>query len=366
MADDISLRDTIKAAMNPEPEPAPAEGIIAPEPQIAVEPEAKAAPEPAEEGDTKGPVRGPDGKFAKAEEVGQTITPVVEQSAAQEPAQQTIPVPPGLAAPLKAKWSELPEDWRQAFQKQEDSFKVVREEWQPKAERLNRLDEVIAPRREKLTINGVDEATWISRLAAAEDVLERNPAEGLLYLARTYGVGPQQLVQYLSGPQAAQLPQYPPEFQTLMNEVQTLRQQVTQQPQLLAEQAQRAEVQREVDAFAKNPANLYWENVKGRVAALLSSPEYTERNAPIGELLASAYQEAVWSHPETRDLMLAEQQAKAAKAAPAPSPQAKAAQAKQAAGSVTGAPGPGQAAGAPSGNLRETIRAALQEASGGV
>jgi hypothetical protein len=358
-----SLRDTIKAAMADDGEDG-GEGaavLAAAAPEPAEAPQAAAAPVEGAESErpAEGPKRDGVGKFAKSADLAQAAASEAAAPADLEPSPEAemIPVPAGLAAPLKAKWAELPGEWRQAFAKQEDSFKVVRDAWQPKAQRLNRLDEVFAPHRDKLTLAGIDEATWVSRLAAAEGVLERNPEEGLVYLARSYGVDPRRLVALVSGPQAVQTQQLPPELQALYGEVQTLKQAYTTQQQQAAT-SQQAQLHSEISAFARDPKNLYFEDVKDDIAALLSGGR--------ADSLADAYQKAVWANPETRALLLAEQQAEAARKVQGSQQVARAANAKRAAVSVTGAPGPGASSGpaADPNNLRETIRSAFQEASG--
>jgi len=51
--------------------------------------------------------------------------------------------------------------------------------------------------------SGTNLATALERYVAAEQVLERNPIQGLLWLAQTYGVQPQALMQAMGGQRVA-------------------------------------------------------------------------------------------------------------------------------------------------------------------
>jgi len=368
-----SLRETIEAAVaaaenteEPAGQAGPEAGAETPPPAetgaqaAAGETGAEAAAETGAQGAEGGQPRDPSGKFAKSEKTEDTQRPEAAQPAeATPPDEETSRPPPGLPAPLRAEWTALDPKWRKAFVDQEKSFQIVRNEWGPKAEQLNRLQEVVAPHRQRLALSGVDEVTWIRNLAAAEQALIDNPAAGIAYLARTYGAQPQAIIAHLTGQAAPMSPATDPRLAPILTELETLKQSVTQQ-QRSAEEAQKAEIRAHIEAFANDPRHLYWPEVKEDVAALLA------QNRASG--LEDAYEKACWANPEIRGLMLQQQQADQAKQAQQTQARAKATAAAQAAGSVTGAPGPGgSAAGGPDpNNLRGLIAAAMEEAAGRV
>jgi hypothetical protein len=359
---DISLRDTIKAAMEgeasapaaaPEAPPAP-EGEASstpPSPEISAEPEAA------------GPARGADGKFAPKAEPAAAITEqaALPPNAEPPPQEETIRVPAALPAPLKAKFKELPPEWRDALTKREDDVNAMRDQWAPKAERLNRYEAVVAPHKNHIALAGVDEATYIGRLFAAEQVLRTDGVEGVVQLMDMYGIHPQALVQRITGGQGASQgmtsAQMDPNVQRLLGEVQTLKSTIEQQQQT-AEQQATAAIEAEIAQFANDPENLYFENVRGDVAAILRAGGATT--------LKDAYDKAVWANPETRGLLMQEQAAKAAQPSPEAAARARAEAAARAAGSVTGAPAAGAVMGADPTNLRDTIRAAISSQGGRV
>ncbi|RAK51205.1 hypothetical protein DJ017_19805 [Phenylobacterium soli] len=268
---------------------------------------------------------------------------------------------------MKAQWADLKPEVQQAFHKLEDTVQNAKAEWGRKGERLNRYDEIMAPRKDKLDLQGVDEFTFLKTLCAAQDYLERDPVGGIQYLARSYGVDLRQFgggqSPQLTGAEGQQAPTAQPEFAAvltpLQQQVQALQQQLQQFSQH-SEAEKLAQAQAEVDAFAANPANIYFENVRPMVAKYLETGQ--------AQTLQDAYDMAVWAHPETREILIQAQTQNAAKAtqeaqakkAQEEQQKAKAQAAAKAAGSVTGAPTPGASAPAPgsTGNLREDLLAA--------
>jgi hypothetical protein len=386
MSEAPSIRDSLASAMSSltdgAPEPAASSQTTAPaeagdggtkviEPADALD----AAPEGA-------PSRDAQGRFAAkaADATDNTTAQAGADATATPPADNQPPepakpedngaqpeptrVPPSLSAAVKSQWSELPQPVRDEFSRLEDTFQKGKAEWSRKGERLNRYDEILGPRVDRWRLAGLDEFSGIQTLLAAQDVLERNPVEGLTHIARSYGVDLRalagQAIQQPSGLEGQRAPTVAPELQTvlqpLVQQVQTLQQQL-QQSQQQSEQQKVTEAQAEVQAFASDPNHLYFDNVREQVAALLSAGQ--------AQTLAAAYEQAIWASPEIRPLLLADQakaqQAEAQKRAQEQAARTKAATAQQAAGSVTGAPAPGaQPPPGPVGSIRDSLVQAAQ------
>ena len=318
-------------------EPAP----VTETPQGAA-PEAEApAEEPAAEEKTS--KRGADGKFvAKDAEVGQDETVKAETP-------ESIRPPASWSPAAKAKFLALDPDIQQeVLRREKETDKGFRE----RAEQLKRyepLENVIAPRRDLWAAQGLDEATAIKTLLAAQDLLEKNPVQGLTYLARSYGVdlasvAGQSGTQPAAGTTGQPLAQPDPvaaELQALKAELQSIKNGREQEVQ--------STYQAQIDAFASDPANIYFENVRPQMAALISAGVATD--------LPSAYQQAIWADPNIRPLLLQEQ------ATPKDQAREHAAKAKAASVSVTGSPGASPPM-ASNGTIRDDIRLAIQQVSG--
>ena len=369
MSEPISVRDSLvqASAELAEPEVTPvaaaSEAVVelAPEP-IAPEPEAEAAPVAADGRDEKGRFASKDSKAPElvAEEKPQTAAPA-DEGAQTEPTR----IPQSLSPAVKAQWTDLPPEVRKDFSRLEETVQTAKAEWGAKGQRLNRFDEIIGPHIDHWRLNGLDEFSGVQTLLAAQTILERNPVQGLVHIARSYGVHPSQIAEALGLPPSPQTategqsaptgqPDLTAALQPYLQRVQALEQQHAASRQA-AETAELDRLTAEVLTFMDDPANLYVHNVEKDMELLLRAKAATG--------IKDAYEKAIWASPEIRPLLLKAQSADAAKVTADAAARQKAATARHASGSVTGSPSPGaQATGQGSkGSVREDLRAAMQE-----
>lgn len=340
------MEDDIRAAMAevsgnaPEPEPAPVEEVVvAPE---AVITEAEQPQEGAGKA-SDGRERGPDGKFiAKQPETVQDTTDQPSEAVAEPAAKLAIRAPASWSPAAKATFDKLPPEVQQAVAKREQEIDHGLRRKSEEVKRYEPLEQLIAPRRALWAAQGMDEASAIKTLLAAQDLLERDPMQGIQFLAKSYQVN---LANLSAQPQGqAQQPQPAPDSHP---EIATLKQQLLDL-QSQVQTAQTAPLQAEVDAFFSDPANLYAENVRPEMAMLLSNGKATS--------LRQAYDDACWMRPDIRPFLQTTQ-------APAVPTQDKAAQARRAAVSVTGSPGKSPIPKS-NGSIEDDIRAAFEEVAG--
>jgi hypothetical protein len=319
------LAADIRSAMTTEPEPQDP-----PEPPVTEPVATEGQPQEGE----KGPQRGPDGKFvAKAAEEGDTH---LEQPKEPETPQESIRPPASWSATAKAKFAALdPDVQREVLKREQDVEKGFRER-ASQVKRYEPLEQTIAPYREKWAVAGVDEATAVKQLLAASDWLERDPQAAIAYLAKQYGVNP---AQVQGQPQQAQ-----PNGNSPTPEYQALQQRFDALERQLAERESQS-YQSQIDSFSSDPNNLYFENVRPQMAALLEAGQASD--------LADAYEKACWMNPEIRSLLQK----------PVVQPARSAAAAKAAGASVTGAPPTHASAASSNGSIEDDIRLALEQAT---
>ncbi len=301
-------------------------------------------PAAVEEKGEKGRVRGPDGKFVAKTEEQEQDAPVQDPNAPAEPSVTSATRPPASWTPeAKAQFATLSPVVQAAIAKREQEIDQGLRMKDRDVKRYEPLEQTIAPYRQKWAVAGVDEATAIKQLLAASDWLERDPAEAIAYLAKQYGVASAQPAA--GQPQQAQ-PQgisQAPEFTALQQELASLKQQISSQSE--------ASLVSQIEAFRNDPANLYFENVRDDMAALINAGKATD--------LADAYEKACWMRPDIRPLL---QQPVVKGQNPA-----EVARKKAAGGSVTGSPAePVGTVLNGSGSIEDDIRAAIAEAAGRV
>jgi len=335
------MEDDIRAAMaevsGNAPEPAPVEEmVVAPEAVIEAE-----TPHDDIEKAADGRVRGPDGKFiAKAPEMVQDTPDQPSEAVADPAAKLAIRAPASWSPAAKATFDKLPPEVQQAVAKREQEIDHGLRRKSEEVKRYEPLEQVLAPRRAQWAAQGMDEVHAVKTLLAAQDLLEKNPMQGLEFLARSYGVNLNTAQPQGQPYQAQPAPDSHPEIAALKQQLQVLQSQV--------QTAQTAPIVSQIDAFQNDPANLYFENVRDDMAVLLHNGKASD--------LKEAYEMACWMRPDIRPFLQTAQ-------APAAPVQDKAAQARRAAVSVTGSPGQTRIPKS-NGSIEDDIRAAFEEVAG--
>jgi hypothetical protein len=337
------MEDDIRAAMaslEAEPDAAPVD-----EPVVATETDATEDETPQDDGEkaSDGRERGPDGKFiAKAQETVQDTPDQPSEAVADPAVKLAIRAPASWSPAAKATFDKLPPEVQQAVAKREQEIDHGLRRKSEEVKRYEPLEQLIAPRRALWAAQGMDEASAIKTLLAAQDLLERDPKQGLEFLARSYGVNIASLSAQPQGQpyQAQPAPDSHPEIAALKQQLQVLQSQV--------QTAQTAPIVSQIEAFQNDPANLYFENVRDDMAVLLHNGKASD--------LKEAYDMACWMRPDIRPFLQTVQ-------APAVPVQEKVAQAKRAAVSVTGSPGQSRIPKS-NGTIEDDIRAAFEEVAG--
>lgn len=346
MADDLSLRDELSQAFE-----APSQSIPVPEPVAAPAPvvEPAKAPETPAAAAPEAPVRDEHGRFAKPAEVVQAPSAEKPQDVAPK-AQEPIRAPASWSVAAKAKFDSLDPDLKSEIVKREREVDRGFADRATQLKRYEPLEQVIAPHRERLALAGIDEGAYVRSLVTADEMLRGpNRLQALQQIAQTYGIPLQQLAQGQNQPPA----QVHPDIQRLEGQVAALTNQFSAQRQTEA-QAQTSQLTSTIERFAADPANLYFENVRRQVAALLRSG--VVQGATHEEQLKNAYDQAVWANPETRQALSSQQAEKQRVEAEAAS-RARATAARAASGQITGSPSPGSA---PSQDAAPTLRGELE------
>lgn len=165
------------------------------------------------------------------------------------------------------------------------------------------LDEVFAPFREQMQLQGIDDATAIKQLVAAHAFLQRDPAAALKHLAQQYG---QDLKALVEGGAAADPAGESPTVKALraqLSELTTWKSQFTAQQgteQLNARLNEVTQFAEEKDAQGqlKHP---YFDEVAKDVAGLIHAARANKEQLS----LQDAYDRAMYANPTTRAKVLA-------------------------------------------------------------
>jgi gas vesicle protein len=231
--------------------------------------------------------------------------------------------PAAQEAYLKAERGEAltPEEVRiltnEANRRESDFHRGV-EEFKTHAQKARAYEAVIAPYQQTFQSLGVDAPTAIGHLLKADHTLRySDPATKAQYfqqLAQQYGVN----LEQIQNP-----PQYDPQTQYLMQQLNELRQTQAQWHNSIQQQEQ-TRANHELEQFA-SAGNAHFDAVRNDMADLLETGKATS--------LQDAYEKAVWMNPDIRQSLIEQQRSEAQKKAMA---EAQALRAKTAAVSVKG------------------------------
>lgn len=275
--------------------------------------------------------RDENGKFtkkAKEEEKEEVIDPNpkpdVQKTEVKTEPQEAAPQAWGAA--VKAEWAKLPPTVRNEINKREQDIHRMMTSHDGELRMGRELKEVITPYMPVLQSVGVTPQVAVQNLLNNDYVLRHGSAEQkaqkVQELFQYYGLDMGQITQVQQ-----QQASMPPEMRQMMQEIQGLKQTITQQSSL-QEQQEQAKIMAEVNAFGADSKNIHFHKpeVKAAMAPLLGNG--TAKN------LQEAYDMACWAVPSIRTELLAaqnaEQQQKKAQ---------EIAKKKQASASVTGSPG---------------------------
>lgn len=294
--------------------------------------------EPTEKVETR--ERGDDGKFVK--KAKKKDEKEVEEASEEEIKAQ--PEKPKYKAPkswetdatLRADYDKLPDHIKQALDKRE---KEVEHGFTRLDEERNfgkQLKEVITPYMPIITAEGGNPVAAVQSLLNTAYQLRTAPqaqkAQLIQQIAQQYGVDLGHL------PQTEAID---PAYKALMDKINGLESTITQQS-TLQQQQEHYKIQSEIQAFAANPANTYFEQVKAAMAPLLGSGQARD--------LQEAYDKACWATPEIRTILIAAQEKELFEKR-----KQEIAKKKQASVSVTGSPGHKANAGKSTKTLEEEL-----------
>lgn len=258
------------------------------------------------------------GRFAAKESA--PVTPPDEPKPIKAPSSWK---PAAQEAYLKAERGEAltPEEVRiltnEANRRESDFHRGV-EEFKTHAQKARAYEAVIAPYQQTFQQLGVDAPTAIGALLKADHTLRYgDPATKAQYfqqLAQQYGVN----LEQIQNP-----PQYDPQTQYLMQQLNELRQTQAQWHNSIQQQEQ-TRANQELEQFSQ-AGNAHFDAVRGDMADLLETGKATS--------LQDAYEKAVWMNPDIRQSLIEQQRSEAQKKAMA---EAQNLRAKTAAVSVKG------------------------------
>lgn len=312
-------------------------------------------------------VRDEQGRFAKAEaekaekvEIKAEVKAEIEKPAEIDPKAEVkaevkdepkrAPAPPnGWSAEAKAKWHELPPEVMSAIAQRESDLGRAAGKMDEERAIGRDFQKIFQPYMPVLQAEGTTPQQAVASLLNTAYILRQGSPQqkksALLETAKQFGID-------LTPEPNAQVRQVSPELSAIQQELAQLKGQLTTR-ETQAQSESEAQMRQAIDAFAADPANAYFAEVKADMAALLSGGRAKD--------LKTAYDMACWARPDVRTSILAQQRADDERKR-----KETADEARRKAISVTGAPGSTAAPGVSERSLRQELEANMAAARGAV
>lgn len=197
----------------------------------------------------------------------------------------------------QALWPSLPLAVREEFRKREADFSRGLQQFRHQAQAFENFRQVAAPFDREFRQANIDPIRHAGELFAVHHrLLTGSPMEKvevLQTLARQFGVDPSMV-------DPGNTPYESPEAKFLREQNRVLQNQIRQSQAIQIRQVQ-SSLERELDQFEADPANVYFAKVGGQMAQLIASGQANS--------LKDAYEKACWTNPEVRAVLLQQQQA---------------------------------------------------------
>lgn len=236
-----------------------------------------------------------------------TAPPAVDETAAPvetDPAAPVVvakPPPQSWAKDKHELWGKLPPEAQDYYAQREQQMLDGLQQYKEHSGFGKQLKDVFTPYQALLQAQGVDEVKATQYMLNAHYRLSNGtPQERAAYmgqLAKSYGID---LASLATQGEAQPVD---PVVKQLQEQVGSLTSTLTQRQQAEAQQL-RSKVQSEVDAFASDPKNIYFDEIADDIAVFVQA----------GDTLEKAYEKAVYANPVTRSKELARLQTENEKA----------------------------------------------------
>jgi hypothetical protein len=208
-----------------------------------------------------------------------------------EPAEtQTITAPQSMSAKDREKFYALPPDQQSwisdRVKQQESDYTKKTMELADQRKTYDKLEQIIAPRRQALAMDGMDESTAVGQLFALSDFASQNPVGFVQYLLQQRGIPLSALTESGSGNFA----QSDPQLTAMQREIHGLKDYFTRQTQ--AQQEQQAQsVSAEIQSFANE--HPFYGELEADMIPLVAGFRQSHPGLSSREYLTRAYKAAM-------------------------------------------------------------------------
>ena len=224
--------------------------------------------------------------------------PADKEAESDEPAEtQTVTAPQSMSAKDRESFYALPPEQQKFIaeraKQQEADYTKKTMEIADQRKAYDKLEKIIAPRRQALAIDGMDESTAIGQLFALSDFATQNPVGFVRYLFQQRGIPLSALTESGDGNHAAADPQ----LTAMQREIHGLKDYFTRQTWAQQEQQAQSDAT-EIQAFANE--NPFYSDLEEDMIPIVAGFRQSHPGLSNRDYLTRAYKAALAVNDEVR------------------------------------------------------------------
>jgi len=216
-----------------------------------------------------------------------------EASDAESDDSQAIAAPKSMSNEDREKFYALPPEsqaWlADRVKEQETDYTHKTMELAESRKGFDKLEAVIAPRRQQLALDGMDESTAVGQLFALSDYANNDPVGFVQYLFNQRGIPLSAITEKNNGGNEAAVN---PQMAAMQRDMNGLKNVYSQQ--LNAQQAaQSASITTDIEAFKANPDYAFYDELEADMVPMVANFKKSNPNLSNAEYLSKAYKAAL-------------------------------------------------------------------------
>ena len=214
---------------------------------------------------------------------------VAKAEASSEPDDQTITAPQSMSAKDREAFTTLPPEQQKWIsdraKEQESAFTQKTMELADQRKGYDKLDQILAPRRQQLALDGMDDSTAVGQLFALSDYANNDPIGFVKYMMNARQI-PMSALTESAGPQQP----IDPQLAAMQQKMQGFENFLTQQ-QMQAQQQAETAINGDVQKFAQD--NEFYAELENEMIPVVAALRQNDPNLSNHDALSKAYKMAI-------------------------------------------------------------------------
>ncbi|HXF89587.1 MAG TPA: hypothetical protein VNK48_14625 [Xanthobacteraceae bacterium] len=227
--------------------------------------------------------------------------PAKTEAKTPTPSRPAIEAPRSWPPERQAQWASLTPEMQQFLAHRERQVQDGFTRLGRHAKAMEPVRQIIEAHKGTFERNKLSVEEGLKALLTAQEALDRNPIEGIRWLAQTYGVDLGQLATTSDMPPDPAVDRLTRQVADLQRQLEAERAARTQREQAEVHWLE-SDIMRQIDQFAADKPD--FDSLQAEIYANIAAIQQAKPELPIPDVLAQAYERARWANPATRQSII--------------------------------------------------------------